>query len=271
MKIIENTRQLCPLVHCITNYVTVNDVANTVLACGGSPIMADDVKEVEEMQSICSALVINIGTLNERTIESMFLAGKKANETNHVVVLDPVGVGATKLRTDTALKLLQEVKFDVIRGNISEIKVLALGSGKTSGVDACDVDRITEDNLDEVIKLAKEFSIRTNAIVAITGPIDVITDGNKTFITRNGNPNMGKITGTGCMLTGIIASYVAANIDNKLEATAYAVAAMAYSGENSFNNLKKDQGTGTLRVGIIDKINLLDDKILKEGSKIEVR
>ena len=119
--IFENVREKCPLIHNITNYVTVNDCANIVIACGASPIMADDKEEVEEITTICSGLNINIGTLNSRTIDSMLIAGKKANELSHPVVLDPVGAGASKLRTNTAMKLLEEVKCTVIRGNISEI------------------------------------------------------------------------------------------------------------------------------------------------------
>ena len=129
-KILSNVREKCPLIHNITNYVTVNDVANILLACGGSPIMSDDEGEVEEITAICGGLNINIGTLNKNTIPSMFLAGKKANELGHKVLLDPVGAGASALRTNTALDLLKKVKFDVIRGNISEIKTLAVGSGR---------------------------------------------------------------------------------------------------------------------------------------------
>ena len=140
-----------PLIHNITNYVTVNDCANMVLACGASPIMADDAAEVEEITTLCSGLNINIGTLNSRTIPSMLLAGKKANALGHPVVLDPVGAGASHLRTDTALRLLQEVKFTVIRGNISEIKTLASGSGTTKGVDADLADQVTEETLDAAV------------------------------------------------------------------------------------------------------------------------
>ena len=124
-EIFDNVREKCPLIHNITNYVTVNDCANVVLACGASPIMADDKDEVSDIQTICGGLNINIGTLNSRTIESMLLAGKRANELGHPVVLDPVGAGASKLRTETANQLLKEVRFTVIRGNISEIKTLA--------------------------------------------------------------------------------------------------------------------------------------------------
>lgn len=135
-QIFENVRRKSPLIHNITNYVTVNDCANFLLACSGSPIMADDIGEAEEITALCGGLNINIGTLNTRTIPSMLAAGKKANRLDHLVVLDPVGAGASALRTDTALRLLEQVRFTVIRGNISEIKTLALGSGSTQGVDA---------------------------------------------------------------------------------------------------------------------------------------
>ena len=133
---IENVRKNVPLVHNITNYVTVNDVANILLACGGSPIMSDEPEDVEDITTICGGLNINIGTLNQRSIAGMFRAGAKANALGHVVLLDPVGAGASALRTNTAVELMEKVKFTVIRGNISEIKTLALGSGTTKGVDA---------------------------------------------------------------------------------------------------------------------------------------
>ena len=144
-EIFENVRRNAPLIHNITNYVTVNDCANMLLACGASPIMADDPEDALEITDICNGLNINIGTLNRRTIPAMFAAGKRANELGHPVVLDPVGAGASTLRTETALGLLKEVKFTVIRGNVSEIKTLALGSGNTKGVDANVADRVTED------------------------------------------------------------------------------------------------------------------------------
>ena len=148
-----NVRTKSPLIHNITNYVTVNDCANMVLACGASPIMADDAAEVEEITAICGGLNINIGTLNSRTVTSMLLAGKKANQLGHPVVLDPVGAGASRLRTDTAFRLLREVQFTVIRGNISEIKTLASGAGTTKGVDADVADKVTEENLDSAVAL----------------------------------------------------------------------------------------------------------------------
>ena len=147
-KIVKNVQNQTPLVHNITNYVTVNDCANIILACGGSPIMADEMTEVEEITTICQSLVINIGTLNSRTIEAMITAGKKANQLNHPVILDPVGAGASTLRTETVERLIKEVKFSVIRGNISEIKTLAAGTGQTLGVDASAADLVTDKNID---------------------------------------------------------------------------------------------------------------------------
>ena len=180
-EMLENVRGKCPLIHNITNYVTVNDCANIVLACGASPIMSDDQSEVEEITTICGGLNINIGTLNKRTIESMLLAGKRANALNHPAVLDPVGAGASKLRTETAQKLLEEVKFTVIRGNISEVKTLASGSGTTKGVDADVADKVSEENLDSAVAFAKAFAEKTGAVIAITGAIDIVADGKKAY------------------------------------------------------------------------------------------
>ena len=154
-KYLETVRNHCPLVHNITNYVTVNDVANIILACGASPIMADEPEEVQEITTICQGLNINIGTLHKSSIESMFLAGKKANELGHPVLLDPVGAGASTLRTQTAVKLMQEVRFSVIRGNMSEIKVLSGGMGGARGVDVCETDIVTEETLEEAVAFVK--------------------------------------------------------------------------------------------------------------------
>ena len=171
---LENVHSKMPLIHNITNYVTVNDVANVLLACGGSPIMADESEEVEDITSICGGLNINIGTLNRHTIPAMFKAGKKANELGHPVLLDPVGAGASSLRTDTAKQLLEDIHFSVIRGNISEIKTLAAGSGSTRGVDADVADAVTEENLTEAIDFVKNFAKATGSIIAVTGAIDLV-------------------------------------------------------------------------------------------------
>lgn len=270
-KCIENVRNSVPLVHNITNYVTVNDVANILLACGGSPIMSDDIDDVEDITAICGGLNINIGTLNKNTIPSMFLAGKKANELNHKVLLDPVGAGASKLRTDTAIKLLQEINFTVIRGNISEIKTLALGSGSTKGVDANVADAVTEDTLDNAIAFVKEFARKSGSIIAVTGAIDLIADENRCFVVRNGRPEMSKITGTGCQLSGMMTAFIVANPDNELEAAAAAVCAMGLAGEIAWNNMQPSEGNSTYRNRIIDAIYNMDGPTLERGAKYELR
>ena len=269
--ILENVRKTCPLVHNITNYVTVNDCANIVLACGASPIMADDIGEVAEITALCAALNINIGTLNSRTIDSMLLAGKTANALGHPVVFDPVGAGASRLRTDTARRLLDEVRFTVIRGNVSEIKTLAAGSGTTKGVDADVADRVTEENLDEAVAFAKAFAAKTGAVVAITGAIDIVADGKTAYCIRNGHAMMSSITGTGCQLSAMTAAFVAANPEKPLEATAAAVCAMGLAGELAHARLAPCEGNATYRNRIIDAIYHLTPAALEKGANYEMR
>ena len=270
-KMLENVRGKCPLIHNITNYVTVNDCANIVLACGASPIMSDDQSEVEEITTICGGLNINIGTLNKRTIESMFLAGKRANALSHPVVLDPVGAGASKLRTETAQKLLEEVKFTVIRGNISEVKTLASGSGTTKGVDADVADKVSEENLDSAVAFAKAFAEKMGAVVAITGAIDIVADGKKAYCIRNGHPMMSSITGTGCQLSSLTAAFIAANQNDILTAAASAVSAMGLAGETAFGRLSPLDGNASYRNYIIDAVCNMTPQGLEEGAKYEMR
>lgn len=268
---IKNVRASVPLVHNITNYVTVNDVANILLACGGSPIMSDEPEDVEDITSICGGLNINIGTLNQRSIEGMFRAGKKANELGHILLLDPVGAGASALRTNTAVKLMDELKFDVIRGNISEIKTLALGSGTTQGVDADVADAVTEDTLDEAVTFAKDFAKKAGCIAAITGAIDLVSDGESCYVIRNGRAEMGKITGTGCQLSGMMTAFLVANPEEKLRAAAAAVCAMGLAGELAWERMQDGDGNSTYRNRIIDAIYNMDGDILDKGAKYEVR
>lgn len=295
-KMLENVRKKSPLIHNITNYVTVNDCANITIACGAAPIMADDDGEVAEITGICAGLNINIGTLNSRTIKAMLIAGKTANELKHPVVLDPVGVGVSKLRTDTAKKLLEEVKFTAIRGNISEIKTLAAGVGLADsgclsekgslaekgsltekgflapkGVDANTSDKVTKENLAAAVSFAKDFSAKTGAVIAITGAIDIVADSSKAYCIYNGHPDMSSITGTGCQLSSLTAAFVTANPDSPLEATAAAVAAMGYAGEIAHSRLTPLDGNSTYRNYIIDAIYNMTPEMLAKGAKYEVR
>lgn len=270
-KYLDEVRKKTPLVHNITNYVTVNDVANVLLACGGSPIMSDEPRDVEDITSICGGLNINIGTLNKRSIKGMKLAALKAQELGHVTLLDPVGAGASRLRTKTAAELMELNRFTVIRGNISEIKALALGSGTTKGVDADIADAVTEENLDDAIRFVKDFAARTGAVVAVTGAIDLVADAHRCFVIRNGRPEMGRITGTGCQLSDMMTAFVVANPDNALEAAAASVCAMGLAGEIGYSHLAEYEGNSTYRNRIIDAIYNMDGKCLDEGAKYEMR
>ncbi|KNZ43373.1 hydroxyethylthiazole kinase [Acetobacterium bakii] len=271
-KTFQEVKEKTPLVHCITNYVTVNDCANSLLACGGSPIMADDIGEVEEIISICNSLCINIGTLNERSILSMLAAGKRANELSYPVVLDPVGAGASTLRTATAFKLIKQVKFSVIRGNISEIKTVAQGAGTTKGVDADASDAVTGENLEDTIAFAKKLSEKTQSVIAITGAIDIVADSHKAYVISNGNALMSKVSGTGCMLSAIIAAFCGANPTAILDATAAAVCFMGLCGELAFDRLAlMGGGTSTYRTLLIDFMSQVSPDILEGGAKIETR
>lgn len=267
----DNIRKHAPLIHNITNYVTVNDVANILLACGGSPIMSDEPEDVEDITAICGGLNINIGTLNGRTIPAMMAAGKKANALGHPVVLDPVGAGASGLRTNTAARLLQEVRFAAIRCNISELKALVNGSGTTKGVDADVADAVSEENLEAGIAFVKSAAARFGTVVAATGAIDLVSDGAGCYVIRNGRPEMGRITGTGCQLSALTAAAIVANPGHMLDAAAAAVTAMGLAGETGWANMGPTDGNATYRNRIIDAIYQMDGAALEKGAKYELR
>ncbi|MGN0034600.1 MAG: hydroxyethylthiazole kinase [Coriobacteriales bacterium] len=269
-KMLANVREAAPLVHCITNYVTVNDVANILLAAGGAPIMADEPDDAVDITSICGGLDINIGTLNARTIPSMFACGARARELGHPVLLDPVGAGASKLRTDTANRLVDELDLSCIRGNSSEIKAIALGSMTTKGVEADIADVVTDSNLQATIAFAEEFADRVGSVVAITGAIDVIADGSHAFAIRNGHPVMSKITGSGCMLSALVTAFLVANPDDLLMATVAAVAAEGICGEKAaVKMVETGVGNSTFRDYLIDNVYLLTPDELERDARVE--
>lgn len=253
-------REKSPLVHNITNYVTVNDVANIELAMGASPIMADDENEAADIASIAKALVINIGTLNSRTIVSMIKAGKAANSKNIPVVFDPVGAGASALRNETTEKLLKEVKMTVIRGNVSEMSYIAGISANTKGVDVS-ADDLRRDKL----SIAKAVSEKYGCTAAITGEVDVITNGKRSVEIHNGVAELSRVTGTGCMTTGLLGGFAA--VCKPFAAAVCAVASMGIAGELSFERNCKP-GTGSFHIGLIDAISLMNGEIFTERAKI---
>ncbi|WP_315068479.1 hydroxyethylthiazole kinase [uncultured Clostridium sp.] len=264
-KLLDEVRNKKPLVHNITNYVTVNDCANILLALGASPIMADDIKEAADITKISSALVINIGTLNERTIESMIASGKKANELNIPVVFDPVGAGASEFRNATTKRIIDKVKISVLRGNMSEIKFIAGLQATTKGVDASEAD--TKGGSDEGINVAKNLANRLNCTVAITGVIDIISDGERVAVLENGTKMLSNVTGTGCMTSALVGAYCGAGSDYFIAAVS-GIISMGIAGEIALEKAG-NIGTGSFHIAIIDAISNLNTKIIKKMAKIK--
>ncbi|MBQ3301720.1 MAG: hydroxyethylthiazole kinase [Eggerthellaceae bacterium] len=266
---LENVRATTPLVHCITNYVTVNDCANALLACGGSPIMSDEPDDVFDIQTICGGLVLNIGTLNKRSIEGMLAAASRARDLGHPIVLDPVGAGASILRTTTAANLLNGFGAQVVRANMSEVKALAGAAAATRGVDVNPDDVVTDDNLAASAAFVRELAAKTGAIMAVTGAIDIVADADRAFAIRNGVPIMGSITGAGCMLTCIVAAYAVANPDNALEAVVAAVAGEGLAGEIAAARMRRIDGNGTFRTYLLDALYNMNGNLLERGARVE--
>ena len=261
-------RASSPLVHSITNYVTVNDCANALLAVGASPIMSDEPEDVVDITSICPGLVLNIGTLNARTVEGMHAAAAQSAAMGHSIVLDPVGAGASKLRTRTAAQLLDRYPIRIVRGNMSEMKALAGGAATTRGVDVCPADAVTEENLGSSAAFARDFAEKTSCVVAITGAIDVISDGRRTFAVRNGSVLQGCITGAGCMLSCIIGACAAANADDPLLAAVAAVAAMGVAGDTAQLRMSGEDGNASFRTYLLDALYNLDGDRLAERALV---
>jgi hydroxyethylthiazole kinase len=255
---LKRVREIKPLVHNITNYVVMNFTANALLACGASPVMAHAIEEVEEMVSLAKALVLNIGTLSPPWIEAMLKAGKQANALKIPVILDPVGSGATRLRTDTARRIMKEISVQVLRGNASE--VLSLGGDNavsTKGVDSVHtVDQATE----TAMSLAEDLK----TTLAITGAVDLITDGRQVLRIENGHPLMGCITGTGCTATAIIAAFLAV-VPDTLESAATALSYFGLAGEMA---AARASAPGSFQIALLDALYLMKAEELKAGAKI---
>ena len=262
--ILDTVRRHGPVVHCITNYVTVNDCANMILAAGGSPIMADDIAEVEDVVTLAQALVINIGTLNSRTVEAMLVAGRRANSLGRPVVLDPVGAGATALRNSALQSLLREVRFAVIKGNISEIGFLAGEDARARGVDAEDASLVTEGSLKGASDMARRLSDSTGAVVVISGAIDIVAHAQGVWTVRNGHPLMARITGSGCMSAAVIGCCLGAAPEEAPQACLCAVSSMGVAGEIAAEAMVVGVGggTGSYRSLLIDAMSMLDGPTL---------
>lgn len=268
-ELLEKVRDKEPLVQCITNFVTVNDCANILLAVGATPTMAMDSREVEESVSRVSALVCNMGAIEH--IESMILAGKKANALQIPVVLDPVGAGGTTLRRETVKRLLQEVQFTSIRGNASEIKAIAGAQSLGRGVDVSKEDVVSENSLQGDILIFESLARKLQCVIAVSGEIDVITDGVHTMLIRNGCKMMARITGSGCMVTTLIGAFCGANKESAFKATSLAMGIMGIAGEIADEKRKKNKtGNATFRNDLIDSIFNITIEEIEERLNYEV-
>lgn len=264
-----------PLTHCITNFVTVNDCANAVLAIGASPIMSEDIEEVAEVVSIADALVINIGKLSHEQVEAMKIGSAQANKINTPVILDPVGVGISQLRNKVTLEIIENYKLAAIRGNITEIKTIAKLTGIISesntakGVDVSESDIITQDNLNENADVISKLAAKLDTVILASGPIDILSDSETTIAIDNGDEMMPYITGSGCMLSSIVGSCIGAT--NPLEGTLLAALLMAISGEKARSKVDNENaGTGSFRAYLIDYLYKLDGQTLINKSNIEI-
>ncbi|MEE0935495.1 MAG: hydroxyethylthiazole kinase [Methanobrevibacter sp.] len=272
---LKNIKEKNPLTHCITNSVTINDCANAVLAIGGSPFMAEDAEELEEVVTIADVLVINIGKLSKDQVEAMKISAKTANKTNTPIVLDPVGVGVTELRNRTTLDLIENYDMAAIRGNISEIKAIAKLVGvidennTAKGVDVNIDDIITEENLSANGEIIKELAAKLNTTILASGPIDILSDGETTIAIDNGDDMMPLITGSGCMLSSIVGSCVGGS--TPLEGSLVAILAMNIAGEKARAKVEeKDEGTGSFRAYLIDYLYKTNAETLVNESNIKI-
>jgi len=259
VELVQTIRERRPLIHHITNMVVMNDTANITLAIGALPVMAHAPEEVEEMVSQASALVLNIGTLNEDLILSMLLAGKRANERNIPIVLDPVGAGATRFRTQNALRLLSELRISVLRGNAAEIGALIGIEGETRGVESISTSVAPA-------VLARDAARELNCTVAISGAHDLIVNRERVAIVENGHPLLGSIVGSGCMATSLVAAFAAVAEDSWMATTA-AMVAMGVAGELAASQAG---GPGTFRSHLLDAVAALDSEQLQRRQKLSI-
>jgi hydroxyethylthiazole kinase len=252
-------RERRPLVHQITNYVVMNETANATLALGALPVMAHAREEVEEMVGLAGALVLNIGTLSEHWVEAMLLAGRTANQRGIPIVLDPVGVGATRYRTDTAARLLDELEIAVVRGNAGEVATLVGVEAEVRGVESIG-------GAGNPVDLAREAARRLGVVAAVTGPVDHVSDGEQVIAIANGHELLGAVSGTGCMATAITGCFLAVKPEAPLEATAEALVAFGVAGEDA---ARAARGPGTFHAGLYDALAGLEPDALDGRAHVD--
>ena len=267
--VVEAVRQSAPLIHCITNYVTANDVANLLLAIGARPVMADDPAEAAEITLAAQGLCLNLGTLHSTSVPAMYAAGAAAASRGIPLVLDPVGAGSSTFRTRTARELTRALRPAVLRCNPTELSALAGRDGGGAGVDAAPADRITETNLGDSARRIAAQARELGAVVAVTGAVDLVTDGTVCYAVRNGRPEMGRVTGTGCQLSALLTAFLAVQPSKPLEAALGAVCAMGLAGELAWERMAPGDGNAAYRGRIIDAVYHLSGQALEKGANYE--
>jgi hydroxyethylthiazole kinase len=255
---LKRLRDAKPLVHQITNYVVMNETANATLALGALPVMAHAKEEVEEMTAIAGALVLNIGTLSPHWVDAMLLAGRVANDLGVPVVLDPVGAGATTYRTDTAKRILDEIKVTVLRGNAGEVATLVGVDAEVRGVESIATGGDPAD-------LAREAAKQLGLVASVTGVVDHVSDGDTVMSIANGHPLMASITGTGCMSSALTGCFLAVNREAPLAAAAEALVAFGVAGEDAAQGAK---GPGSFHVALYDALAALDPRTLDGRARL---
>jgi hydroxyethylthiazole kinase len=255
--ILKKVRESKPLIHHLTNWVTIYDCANVTRTIGALPVMAHAPEEVAQMTGIASALVLNIGTLTKDFVDAMIIAGKAANKKGIPIVLDAVGAGATDLRTSESKRLLKELRIDIIKGNAGEISTLAGVEAEVRGVESV--------RSGDPVKVAESLAKTSGSVVVITGKTDIVSDGRTTYKVHNGHELMGKVVGTGCMAASVIASFAAVEKDHA-KAAAAALACFGIAGEIAAKGAK---GPGTFKEAFFDALYGLDEKQVKEMIKVE--
>ena len=270
MRVFEKARaavqETSPLIHCITNPISINDCANAVLALGAKPIMAEHPREVEGITEIAKALAVNLGNITDARAESILLSGKKAAESGILSVIDVVGAACSPFRMELAQTFIRECAPAVIKGNLSEIKAVAGVSYETVGIDVGSRDAVTGQNqaaLNRAAELVKNYAKSVGAVVTASGAIDIVSDGQEVYLIENGRPEMAKVTGTGCMLNVIIGTYL--SVTNTLTAPLLATVTLGISGEIADSS----RGTGSYRVGLIDALSTMNDMQLKSMIKLK--
>lgn len=266
-KMFQNVKAKNPLIQNITNYVTANDCANILLACGASPVMTDDYDDSVDISSFADGLTLNIGTLNKQTIKSMISAGKISSQLSRPIVLDPVGVGASKVRTETVDTLIQKLNISVICGNLSEIKYICNKSESPKGVDSLDT---SDNNIYEDARLFKELSLKLKCVIVATGQTDIVTDGNRICFCKNGTSIMSKVTGTGCQLSTVITAFISSNT-SVFDSVVAAVCSYGICGEIALSRITKFDGISSYRNYIIDAMFDLTPEILEKRAKYEIQ